>query len=98
MRGVDVVGKCHNDIVGKPRLKLKREIDEEFGQRRDMMANVWGPQHAPRVPQAARARAPREGDVVGPHPVAGLSSRRHVSPASGQHRADRWLFHFYEWA
>jgi hypothetical protein len=43
VRGVDVVGKCHDQIVGSAFMKLKRDLDQEFGKRRDMMANVWGP-------------------------------------------------------
>jgi hypothetical protein len=42
-RGINhLYGKCHADIVG-PQAKFKRELDEEFGRRRDMIANVWGP-------------------------------------------------------
>lgn len=36
-------GQCHSDYVSAADIKLKRELDEEFGRRRDMMANVWGP-------------------------------------------------------
>jgi hypothetical protein len=38
-----LVGKCHADLVGKTAMNRKRELDEEFGRRRDMMRNVWGP-------------------------------------------------------
>ena len=34
---------CHSDIVGMAHMQLKRELDEEFGPRRDMMFDVWGP-------------------------------------------------------
>jgi hypothetical protein len=34
---------CHSDFVGQAFLKLKRELDEEFGRRRDMMFNVPAP-------------------------------------------------------
>lgn len=36
-------GQCHADYVSAADQRLKRELDEEFGPRRDMMANVWGP-------------------------------------------------------
>jgi hypothetical protein len=42
-RGVNNVGKCHSDIASAQQIRMKREYDEEFGRRRDMMANVWGP-------------------------------------------------------
>jgi hypothetical protein len=42
-RGItDLYGKCHNDVVGK-QAAIKRELDEEWGPRRDMIARVWGP-------------------------------------------------------
>jgi uncharacterized protein len=42
-RGINnLVGKCHDDIVGE-QARLKRELDEEWGPRRDMVARVWGP-------------------------------------------------------
>jgi hypothetical protein len=42
-RGItNLYGKCHADIVGEE-ARLKRELDQEFGRRRDMVANVWGP-------------------------------------------------------
>jgi predicted TIM-barrel fold metal-dependent hydrolase len=34
---------CHDDIVGKAFLRRKRDLDEEFGMRRDMIHNVPGP-------------------------------------------------------
>ncbi len=37
------IGACHADHVSAADLKFKRELDEEFGPRRDMMANVWAP-------------------------------------------------------
>ena len=37
-----LVGKCHNEVAGQ-QAYIKREIDAEFGRRRDMMKNVWGP-------------------------------------------------------
>jgi hypothetical protein len=40
--GVNIQG-CHSDYAGKAALNLKREIDEEFGPRRDMMFKVPGP-------------------------------------------------------
>ena len=43
VRGVDVRGKCHKDIVGMSAMRQKQDLDEEFGARRDMMVNVWGP-------------------------------------------------------
>jgi hypothetical protein len=39
----DYVGKCHDEVVGETAAKLKRELDEEFGPRRDMITEVWGP-------------------------------------------------------
>ncbi len=39
---VDIKG-CHSDIVGMAHLNLQRELDEEFGPRRDMMFDVYGP-------------------------------------------------------
>jgi predicted TIM-barrel fold metal-dependent hydrolase len=39
---VDISG-CHSDIVGMAHLNLQRELDEEFGPRRDMMFDVWAP-------------------------------------------------------
>ena len=41
-KDVNIEG-CHSDIVGMAHLKLQRELDEEFGPRRDMMFDVWGP-------------------------------------------------------
>ena len=44
VRGIDTyVGKCHADIVGEMAMRHKRELDEEFGRRRDMIDRVWGP-------------------------------------------------------
>ncbi|HMI91220.1 MAG TPA: hypothetical protein VK509_07640 [Polyangiales bacterium] len=40
--GVKIEG-CHSDIVSAANIQLKRELDQEFGRRRDMVANVWGP-------------------------------------------------------
>jgi hypothetical protein len=40
--GINIKG-CHSDYVSKSALNFKREIDEEFGTRRDMMFNVPGP-------------------------------------------------------
>jgi hypothetical protein len=43
-RGITgLYGKCHADIVGDEQAKLKRELDGEFGPRRDMMEAVWAP-------------------------------------------------------
>jgi len=43
-RGITgLYGKCHNEIVGQQATKLKLELDEEWGPRRDMVARVWGP-------------------------------------------------------
>jgi predicted TIM-barrel fold metal-dependent hydrolase len=39
---VDIKG-CHSDIVGMAHLNLQRDLDEEFGPRRDMMFDVYGP-------------------------------------------------------
>jgi predicted TIM-barrel fold metal-dependent hydrolase len=39
---VEIKG-CHKDIVGMAHLNLQRELDEEFGPRRDMMFDVYGP-------------------------------------------------------
>jgi hypothetical protein len=42
-RGINnLVGKCHEDIVGA-QAKLSRELDAEWGPRRDMVTRVWGP-------------------------------------------------------
>jgi predicted TIM-barrel fold metal-dependent hydrolase len=40
--GIDIHG-CHSDYVGQAFLQLRREVDEEFGPRRDMMQVVAGP-------------------------------------------------------
>jgi predicted TIM-barrel fold metal-dependent hydrolase len=40
--GIDIHG-CHSDYAGTAFLDLRREIDEEFGPRRDMIVNVPGP-------------------------------------------------------
>lgn len=40
--GVNISG-CHSDYVAAAQIRLKREIDAEFGVRRDMVTNVWGP-------------------------------------------------------
>ena len=40
---VDIKGSCHSDYLGAAQIKLQRELDEEFGPRRDMMYDVWGP-------------------------------------------------------
>jgi hypothetical protein len=39
---VDIQG-CHSDIVGMANLQLQQDLDEEFGPRRDMMFDVYGP-------------------------------------------------------
>ena len=41
--GVNITACRHSDLVPASARQLKREIDEEFGQRRDMMQHVWGP-------------------------------------------------------
>ena len=41
-QGVDIQG-CHTDFVADANLRQKRELDEEWGRRRDMIADVWGP-------------------------------------------------------
>jgi predicted TIM-barrel fold metal-dependent hydrolase len=43
MNTIGVIKGCHSDFVGQAFLQRKREIDEEFGKRRDMMQAVWGP-------------------------------------------------------
>jgi uncharacterized protein len=40
--GVSIKG-CHSDYVPIAQQQLKRDLDGEFGRRRDMIANVWGP-------------------------------------------------------
>jgi hypothetical protein len=40
--GVNIQG-CHSDFVSAAQIQIKREIDEEWGRRRDMVANVWAP-------------------------------------------------------
>ncbi|MDD9934494.1 MAG: amidohydrolase family protein [Myxococcales bacterium] len=40
--GVEIEG-CHDDFLTTAQLKLKHETDEEYGRRRDMLANVPGP-------------------------------------------------------
>ena len=40
--GVSISG-CHTDFVAAKHQKLKKELDEEFGPRRDMVVPVWGP-------------------------------------------------------
>ena len=40
--GIDIHG-CHSDYVGKQAAYFKRQLDEEWGPRRDMMFNVPGP-------------------------------------------------------
>jgi hypothetical protein len=40
--GVDIKG-CHSDYVSMAQRTLRQETEEEFGRRRDMMTNVWGP-------------------------------------------------------
>jgi hypothetical protein len=43
VRGVDhLYGKCHSEIVGE-QARLKLELDQEWGPRRDMVKPVWGP-------------------------------------------------------
>ena len=37
------ISGCHSDFVGQAFLKMKRDIEQEFGARRDMMFPVWGP-------------------------------------------------------
>ena len=41
--GVNIAACTHSGVVGATALKLKRETDEEFGKRRDMLQHVWGP-------------------------------------------------------
>jgi hypothetical protein len=41
--GVDIKACTHSGIVTASALQLRREIDEEFGKRRDMLQHVWGP-------------------------------------------------------
>jgi predicted TIM-barrel fold metal-dependent hydrolase len=43
MNTIGVIQGCHSDFVGQAFLQRKREIDEEFGRRRDMIQAVWGP-------------------------------------------------------
>jgi hypothetical protein len=38
-----LVGKCHSDVIGEKSAQYRRDLDEEFGPRRDMIARVWGP-------------------------------------------------------
>ena len=43
-RGInDLVGKCHSDLVDQQAALHRRDLDEEWGPRRDMVARVWGP-------------------------------------------------------
>ena len=51
---VDIKG-CHSDIVGMAHLNLQRELDEEFGPRRDMMFDVYGPKTRREFMSLARA-------------------------------------------
>ena len=37
------IPNCHADVVGMAHMKLRRELDEEFGPRRDMLNDVWAP-------------------------------------------------------
>lgn len=41
--GVNITACRHSDLVNASARQLKREIDAEFGQRRDMLQHVWGP-------------------------------------------------------
>jgi hypothetical protein len=41
-KGIDIHG-CHSDHVGIQALQMQRNLDEEFGPRRDMMFDVPGP-------------------------------------------------------
>jgi hypothetical protein len=41
--GFEHKGDCHADYLSAAALRQKRELDEEFGRRRDMIANVSGP-------------------------------------------------------
>jgi hypothetical protein len=44
VRGIDhLYGKCHSQVVGEMAMKRARELDEEWGPRRDMIRPVWGP-------------------------------------------------------
>ena len=40
--GVNIAG-CHADYVAAADRHLKKELDEEFGPRRDMVVPVWAP-------------------------------------------------------
>jgi hypothetical protein len=40
---IGVIKGCHSDFVGQAFLDLKRDLDLEFGRRRDMMFNVPAP-------------------------------------------------------
>jgi hypothetical protein len=40
--GVNIHG-CHSDFVSAAQRQIKLDVDEEWGVRRDMVANVWGP-------------------------------------------------------
>jgi len=40
--GIHIEG-CHADHVSAAQLHLRKELDEEFGPRRDMIRQVWGP-------------------------------------------------------
>ena len=43
-RGIDhLLGKCHADIVGETAMRRRRDLDGEWGPRRDMVAPVPGP-------------------------------------------------------
>ena len=54
---IGAIKGCHSDFVGQAFLQLKRELDEEFGKRRDMIRQRVGSAHAPRVPGAARGKS-----------------------------------------
>jgi hypothetical protein len=41
-KGIDIHG-CHSDYVGTQALQMQRDLDTEFGPRRDMMFDVPGP-------------------------------------------------------
>ena len=41
--GFEHKGDCHSDYVSAAAIRQKRELDQEFGRRRDMIANVSGP-------------------------------------------------------
>jgi hypothetical protein len=44
VRGITgVYGKCHADVVGQQAMRQLRDLDGEFGARRDMMTRVFAP-------------------------------------------------------